>query len=179
VIGRRRILQNASDHVATLRRALPWLIVIGLGGNLAAFVLARLFGLYLPNVSSVGAALLWIPVELSMFVLSMSYATALILLHHSPRWGPRLRPMAAIGRMALSNYLFQSLLMVVLFYGVGAGQLGKVGISGCVAITIVTFVGHGIVCTWWLERFHFGPAEWIWRTLTFGRRQPMRRTTAP
>lgn len=82
---------------------------------------------------------------------------------------------AAVGRMALSNYLAHSLVMTSLFYGYGLGLYAEVP-RFLQQGFVVALVGlQLLVCTWWLERFRFGPAEWLWRSLTYRQRQPMRR----
>ncbi len=82
---------------------------------------------------------------------------------------------AAVGRMALSNYLAQSLVMTSLFYGYGLGLYGAVPRIWQQALVIVVIALQLLVSDWWLKRFYFGPAEWLWRSLTYGQRQPMRR----
>ena len=85
------------------------------------------------------------------------------------------RPLAAVGRTALSNYLLQSLLCTTLFYGHGLGLYGRVERTGQVAIVLAVWVVQLIVSTLWLRRFRFGPAEWLWRSLTYRELQPLRR----
>jgi uncharacterized protein len=82
---------------------------------------------------------------------------------------------AAVGRMALSNYLTHSLVMTSLFYGYGLGlyaEVPRVWQQGLVAALIGLQLA---LSPWWLKQFRFGPAEWLWRSLTYGQRQPMRR----
>jgi uncharacterized protein len=82
---------------------------------------------------------------------------------------------AAVGRMALTNYLTHSLVMTSLFYGYGLGLYGdvpRIGQQGFVAVVIGLQL---FLSPWWLRYFRFGPAEWLWRSLTYGQRQPMRR----
>jgi uncharacterized protein len=74
--------------------------------------------------------------------------------------------------MALTNYLLQSVIMVILFYGVGFNLLGKVGASIVVAICFTVFGVQILLSKWWLARYRFGPMEWVWRCLTYGRIQP-------
>jgi Predicted membrane protein len=78
--------------------------------------------------------------------------------------------------MALTNYLTHSVLFLVLFSGVGFGLYGEVGPAWCVVLSIVIFAVQMILSRWWLTHYRFGPAEWIWRTLTYGELQPMRAT---
>jgi uncharacterized protein len=89
-------------------------------------------------------------------------------------WRRRLAPLSLAGRMALTNYLMQSVICTTLFYGYGFGLYGRVGIAGGIALTIAIYAVEIVWSGWWLSRFRFGPAEWLWRTLTYGRRQPMR-----
>jgi uncharacterized protein len=107
--------------------------------------------------------------------LSFFYASVIILLAQRQPWKTRLAPLAAVGRMALSNYLFQSLVCTTIFYGYGLGLFGKVGPAAGVGLTFAIYAMQIPLSLWWLRRFRFGPMEWVWRSLTYGRLQPMRR----
>jgi uncharacterized protein len=76
--------------------------------------------------------------------------------------------LAAPGRMALSNYLSQSLIGVLLFYGLGFGLGCSMGLIYIELTALVVFVVQIVVSGWWLQWFNFGPLEWIWRMLTYG-----------
>jgi len=78
--------------------------------------------------------------------------------------------------MALTNYLLHSVAFVLLFdsYGLGLGLYAKVGAFGGVMLALPVLALELVVSQWWLRRFRFGPAEWFWRTLSYGKRQPMR-----
>jgi len=89
-------------------------------------------------------------------------------------WKKWLAPLAPVGRMALSNYLFQSLVYVTLFYRYGLGLEGTVGPALLTVLSIFIFVLQILLSRWWLTRFRFGPMEWLWRTLTYGKLQPLR-----
>ena len=83
--------------------------------------------------------------------------------------------LAAVGRMALTNYLAHSVLCTTLCYGHGFGYFGYLsrGQQWCVVFAI-----WALQLWWspvWLRHFRFGPAEWVWRCLTYGARQPWRR----
>lgn len=82
--------------------------------------------------------------------------------------------LAAVGRMALTNYLMQSLLMTFVFYGWGLGYFGRVERAELYLFVAAVWVLQLVVSPLWLDRFRFGPAEWLWRSLTYGRAQPMR-----
>jgi uncharacterized protein len=81
---------------------------------------------------------------------------------------------AAVGRMALSNYLLQTIICTTIFYGHGLGLFGQVERSGQILIVFAIWIIQLWVSPVWLRYFRFGPAEWIWRSLTYWRLQPMR-----
>jgi uncharacterized protein len=69
--------------------------------------------------------------------------------------------------MGLTTYLMQSVFGLVMFFGVGFGLLGKIGVAGSVASAIAFFVLQIYFSHWWLQRFKMGPFEWLWRSLTY------------
>jgi uncharacterized protein len=85
-------------------------------------------------------------------------------------------PFAAVGRMALTNYLLQTLMCTTLFFGHGFGLFGRVERVGQIGIVFAIWVLQLLMSTWWLARFRFGPMEWLWRSLTYWKVQPMWRT---
>ena len=87
-------------------------------------------------------------------------------------------PFAAAGQMALTNYLTQSVVLSFIFYGYGFGLHGRLGSAVAVVIGLVVYGLQLILSRWWLSRFRFGAVEWLWRSITYGRRQPMRLATA-
>ena len=93
-------------------------------------------------------------------------------------WGKRLFGIfAPVGRMALTNYLAQGLIYAFVLFGVGPGLglAGRIGSTAVVVICIAFFALQTAFSHWWLARYGFGPIEWLWRTLTYGERPPMRR----
>jgi uncharacterized protein len=81
----------------------------------------------------------------------------------------------AVGRTAFTCYILTSLICTFVFYGHGLGFYGHVSRAGQFAVTLAVWITLLIAAPWWLERFRFGPLEWLWRTLTYGERQPLRR----
>ncbi|GAA3997986.1 DUF418 domain-containing protein [Sphingomonas humi] len=81
---------------------------------------------------------------------------------------------APAGRMALTNYLSQTLIQTLLFTGAGLALANVFGLAFVLPFTAAIFGCQVAVSGWWLARFRFGPAEWLWRSLTYGRAQPMR-----
>jgi len=84
------------------------------------------------------------------------------------------RRLGAVGRMALTNYLMHTLIATTLFYGYGVGLFAHLGRAQLLAVVAAIWALQLVVSPLWLARFRFGPAEWAWRSLTYGRAQPMR-----
>ena len=83
------------------------------------------------------------------------------------------RGLAAAGRMALSNYILQSIIGIVIFHDMGFGLWNELARHELYYIVFGQWVVMIAFSVWWLGRFRFGPLEWVWRTLTYGSRQPM------
>jgi len=120
--------------------------------------------------------------EISDLCLAFAYGTAIIVAAENPSTRWLVGWAAPIGRMAFSNYILQSIVLGFIFYGYGLGYFGRMGIWPCFATVLVIFAAQAVFSRWWLARFDFGPLEWLWRSLTYGKRQPFVRgdpTTTP
>lgn len=176
--GRRRLLHDASDHLPLFRRLMWWGLAVGVAGN-AVFTATTL----LEDRGAIGVASGWMAAGMAVAAvgipaMSCFYVSGIVLLFQREPWQRRLLWLAPVGRMALTNYLMQTLFHLFLFYGyAGLGLIGRVGPSVCVVLSLAVFLFQIAFSRWWLARFRFGPMEWLWRTLTYGRRQPMRLTT--
>ncbi|MDN5782710.1 MAG: DUF418 domain-containing protein, partial [Luteimonas sp.] len=111
----------------------------------------------------------------TMLVVALGYAALFVHLFQRPAWRRWLQHLAPVGRMALSNYLAHTVVGIALFYGIGLGIGPRYGMVAVVIAWLVLFGAQVAFSRWWLDRFRFGPAEWVWRSLTYGKRQPMRR----
>ena len=155
---------SPSDHRATLAR---W-SMIGLGVGLPANLIAA-WALenwpYIPP--SVGGLLSTAMQGVGVPMLALGYATTVALLVVDGR--RFITVFAPVGRMALTNYLMHSIICVVLSYGFGFGLWWHTGASRAMAIAAAIIVVQIALSAWWLSRFRFGPVEWIWRRLTYGR----------
>ncbi|SNR56059.1 DUF418 domain-containing protein [Halorubrum vacuolatum] len=83
--------------------------------------------------------------------------------------------MAAVGRMAFTNYLFQTVLATTLFYGHGLGLFGQLSRIELVGVVLAIWTIQIPLSVLWLRRYRYGPVEWLWRTLTYKEIQPIRR----
>lgn len=175
--GRRRLFHEVDKHRELFRGVMWCGLAIGLLGD--AFVT-------LIRDSPPGAAYRGEPLAFTSWALTLpaavlaapmlglAYVAALTLLLQQDAWKRRLSPFGNVGRMALTNYLLQSVAFVVLFFGYGLGWFGRVGPFNQMMLALPVFAIQIVVSQWWLRRFKFGPAEWIWRTLTYWKLQPMR-----
>jgi uncharacterized protein len=170
-VGRRRVFHDLTGQLSCIRRMLWWGLALGLVGEAVYFLLPRLASV-LPAWTGVFRLTAWW--AFGVPGLCFFYVAVLTLLFRNPAWRGWLAPLGAVGRTALSNYLLQSVICTTIFYSYGLGLYGKVGPALGLALTALIFALQIPLSMWWLRRFRFGPAEWLWRTLTYGKLQPMR-----
>ncbi|MBI1294975.1 DUF418 domain-containing protein [bacterium] len=159
VVGRAGILDNEQQYRPFLRRWWKWALPFALVGNVL-FLIG--FDEGIPWLVSLG-------IHIGAPLLSFVYAAWVLL------YTDKLRGFAPAGQMALTHYLAQSLIGTTLFYGYGFGLYDQVGPSLMLVLVLTIFVAQVIVSRFWLRRYRFGPMEWIWRCLTYGQWQPLRR----
>jgi uncharacterized protein len=153
-----------ADHRATLRR---WSLIglsVGLPVNLLS-VWAFDNWAYLPP--SAGGLLGVAAQGLGFPLLAIGYASTIVLLVVDRR--RILNFFAPVGRMALTNYLTHSVVCVILAYGFGFALWWRIGASTAMAIAAAIVLVQVPLSAWWLSRHRFGPVEWVWRRLTYGR----------
>jgi uncharacterized protein len=167
--GRRGIFHNVSAHLPLIRRVQRWGLMIGVAGS-AVFVIGESD----PSATSVLQNVGRMCLVFGAPAMSLFYASTAILLTQDGAWRRRLAPLAAVGRMALSNYLLQSLICTMIFYSYGLALFCQVRPSLCLLLTIIIWLIQIRLSVWWLRRFQFGPIEWLWRSLTYWQPQPMR-----
>jgi uncharacterized protein len=107
-------------------------------------------------------------------IVALGHVGLLMLIVQSGALGWFTTRLAAVGRMALSNYLFDSIVCTTLFYGYGVGLFGHINRTGLAAIVLTIWIIQLLVSPIWLKYFRYGPAEWLWRSLTYWKLQPMR-----
>ena len=162
------------QQIARMRRMLRWALPLGLLLNF--YVAATGF-----EQSRMGLEVLtWktffqiTALTYGSICLALSWVALMILAGRAGIASGLRAALAPVGRMALSNYLLQSVVMTTLAYGYGFGLFGRVGLAQGLVLTVAVFALQVPLSRWWLGRFRFGPAEWLWRSLTYGRLQPMR-----
>ncbi len=109
----------------------------------------------------------WFSFTVQQMSLSAFYLAVVVLLYwRKPAHGV-LPALAPLGKMGLTSYLGQTVFAVLVFYGIGFGLLGKVGAAAAVGMSIAFFIVQILFARAWLSRFSLGPAEWLWRSLTY------------
>jgi uncharacterized protein len=176
--GRRGLLQHPHRHRALIARLFWWSLGIGVAMTVLQFTQAGLRQQYPLLDSEASKFLIRVLLRAGPLALGIAYATGFALLFLRPWWRRALGMLAPMGRMALTHYLGQSLIGVGLFYGFGLGIGPRWGLAGWGLAWLAIFTAQIALSHWWLARFRFGPMEWAWRSLTYGRRQPLRYTDA-
>lgn len=168
-IGRHRVYADLQAHKALLRRVLRTGLAVGLPVSVLYTWSCMLGG------SVVARDVFYL---FSVYPLGLAYAAGFCLLFERRPEAPAWRFFAAPGRMACTNYLGQSVFGILLFYGIGLGWGAGVDLLTTELIALGVYVFQVLFSRFWLERFRFGPVEWVWRMLTYGQRLPMRRDRA-
>lgn len=106
--------------------------------------------------------------------LALGYAALLLLASEYAAAARLLALLVPLGRMALTNYLLQSVILGFVFYGYGLGLFGKLSVTPSAILGITLYALQALASGWWLTRFRFGPVEWLWRCATYGAWQQFR-----
>lgn len=167
--GRQRVFENIAAH----RKGLWRTLVVGLGLGVLAYVSRELLQTNSAPFFArhLALRLLW---SVHAWGLAAFYASSLLLLMQKRTWQRRLAPLGAVGRMALTNYIMQAAIIVPVC--IGFNLFDRVTPSLGVLLALAVWSVQVPASMWWLKRFRFGPVEWLWRSLTYGRLQPIRVT---
>jgi uncharacterized protein len=170
LIGRHRIPQRLGELMPSIVRVQYWSLWIGIGSLLALTYGEK-------HVSPIDLTWKGIAVGMAYVICRLSvmlfYVTTLVRMVQQPRWRTRFEPIASVGRMPLTNYLLQTAIATPIFYGWGLGFWNRGGPLVWLLLALaVFFIVQVPVSVWWLKRFQFGPLEYLWRVLTYGRTMP-------
>lgn len=172
--GRRGLLQHPASHLPLLKRILAWTLPLGLLATLLRSMRASIVEAW-PALAPAQHPSAWATVAYAgPLLLGIAFGTIFVLLYQRDACKRWLRHFAPAGRMALTNYLTQTVVCSAIFYGYGLGIGYRYGTIAWFVVWIALFAAQMAFSRWWLSRYRFGPMEWLWRTLTYGRLQPMR-----
>jgi uncharacterized protein len=170
---RRGFFQDLSTHQPFIRRVLGYGLVFGLVGNIAFAALAGKEAVIPPTAAGIAGVISY---AFGVPALALFYMALIVTLWQKAAWRRQLLAfLAPVGRMALTNYLLQTVTCVTIFYGYGFGQFGRIGTATATLIALAVFLFQILTSALWLKYFRYGPMEWIWRQLTYRRRLDLRR----
>lgn len=176
-VGRRSLFRDLDAAAPLLRRVALVGLGVGLPLNVLLAWLMEQDVLYGPRPDFAASPLGLVQTlayALGVAPLALGFAASFALAWRAPRGRRAGGLLAPAGRMALTNYLTQTVIAIALFYGVGLGLAGTVGPTLLWPLAAVIIAVQATTSAVWLRRFRFGPVEWLWRSLTYGRAQPMR-----
>jgi uncharacterized protein len=170
---RRGFFQDLSKHQSFIRWVLIYGLILGLIGNVAFAALAGSEAVFPPSPAGIVGVISY---AFGVPALALFYIALIATLWQKAGWRRLLSYLAPVGRMALTNYLLQTLICVFIFYGYGFGLFGRVGAVSATLIAIAIFLFLIFMSRLWLKFFNYGPVEWIWRQLTYRKRLNLRLT---
>ena len=116
----------------------------------------------------------WVFAEFRRLPLTIGHASLLMLIYRSRLVPWLMKALANVGQMAFSNYLMQSIICTLFFYGYGLGNYNKLRFYQLYYVVAAVWIFQIIFSVIWLRYFRFGPFEWLWRSLTYWKKQPMK-----
>jgi len=171
-VWRAGIVQRLEEYRPVLKRVCSWCLPVGLLISLYVAVVKAVMPPGVVSLRGWSAAVLWLP---GSHILAAGYMSGLALLYLDEKKRRYLLPFAAVGRTALTNYLMQSVICTLFFYHYTTGLYGRIGPAIGLIPTVVLYSAQVVVSNWWLQRYRFGPMEWLWRGMTYGKFPSMSR----
>jgi len=171
--GRKKMHANLEQYRPLLQQLMFYGFLIGLP---ACFAMAYFEGDGKHIYTSAWGLLDTIFYSLGVIPLSLAYTAAICLYWLKYQQAGKLKLFAPVGRMALTNYLMQTVIATLLFYGAGLGWGQQFGLVYLFFIALGIYILQVIYSNAWFRYFQYGPLEWIWRQLTYGKRLPMKDT---
>jgi uncharacterized protein len=117
--------------------------------------------------------------QVTPILMALGYAGVILLLATGERTRDAVKWAAPLGRTAFTNYVFQSIIFGWIFFGYGLGLFDRLDPAPTFVLGLAVYVAQAFASTLWLRYFQFGPLEWLWRALMYGRAPPFHRVAAP
>jgi uncharacterized protein len=170
-VGRKGIYARLEENRSLLKKIRFRGFIIGIPISIG-YAFAEIMGPRLPDANGLLNTAAY---AFSVVPLSLAYTSTICLWYLKNKDSSILRLFTAPGRMALTNYLLQSIIGISIFYGIGFGLGAKTGLAYVMLIAIGVYSLQVIYSHLWLSYFNYGPFEWIWRMLTYGKRLRLRK----
>jgi uncharacterized protein len=151
-ISKLNLVRNNMQNQKAIKVLLLIFVIVGSLLKLLPFVVRNLFSEYIQDIF--GGPL-----------LAVSYALVIILLME--KHSARLQMFQAVGKLAISNYLFQSIVATLIFYNYGFGLYSKISVGTGTLLAITIFLVQAYISTKWVQNYQYGPVEWIWRAVSY------------
>lgn len=172
--GRMRLFEGIAQKEQLYKKGFLWSVA-------AFFGVLTLGVMLLGGLKEVRPSSVWIKAlrftlsDLLNMSMASIYLFVFLLLARQDWWHWQALKLAPFGRMALTNYILQSLIGTAIVFGYGLGLLGEISSTSMIAIGIAVFYAQCMGSAWWLRHYYYGPAEWLWRSATFGKWYPLKR----
>ena len=169
------IMERTGEHLPLFRKLATIGLPIGVGLGIVGSLIA--------THPTPGMAQDPFQVAMSLLMIGnlpacLGYVSLVVLMLHSSSVFNRIRVLAPLGRMALTNYLTHSVVASMFFFGYGLGNYGM-GRAAQVGFVFTVIALQVVFCHWWLSKFRYGPMEWLWRAITYWQLPAMRRAAEP
>jgi len=165
-VWRAGIVQRLDEYKPLLKRVCAWCLPVGLALSLYVAVVNTVIPRGRVSLWGFFAGILWLPAS---HILAAGYVSGVALLFLREDRRRFLLPFAAVGRMALTDYLMQSVFFTLFYYNYTTGLYGRVGPALGLVPTVLFYAAQVVFSNWWLQRYRFGPMEWLWRGMTYGK----------
>lgn len=169
--GRKMIYTNLESYILLFKKLRRWGFIIGIPAALGCTYF-EIFKKGVPNLWGLAHTLLY---AISVAPLCLAYTSAVCLHWIKKKGNSKLKILAPLGRMAMTNYIMQTIIAISIYYGVGLGFGGNVGPAIFAPLGLGIYLLQIAYSYWWFKYFNYGPLEWIWRQLTYWKRLPLRK----
>ncbi|MEM9648798.1 MAG: DUF418 domain-containing protein [Bacteroidota bacterium] len=173
-IGRTEFFKNYREQKKLVKRTWIWsLVLFVVSGGLMALT----FGSMGPNVTFDNWVAMFGLTALDLNSISVTFIllSVFVILYKKIKPKKFLEKFAPYGRMALTNYFFQSVLGTFIFFGWGLGQIGELRNLYTFGLAFLVIIIQMVLSKWWLQNFRYGPLEWLWRSATFLKLFPLKK----
>ena len=163
--GRKMMYLQLENYTDLFKKLRLWGLAIGIPAAIACTYF-ELFQKHIPNPVGLAHTFFY---ATSVVPLSLAYTSIICLRWIKKKGNSKLKILAPMGRMALTNYLMQTIIGIILYYGMGFGFGGSIGPAIFIPVGLVVYAFQVIYSNVWFRYFNYGPFEWIWRMLTYGK----------
>jgi uncharacterized protein len=175
-LAKKEVFSRLSVQMAFFKKMFLFALPVAIAGNIGFVYFAQNSSMvklsynsafYVAGMSIGGVALALVYISLIALSFQKIYPSGFA------------KAIISTGKMALTNYIMQSVICTTLFFSYGFGLYGKVNIWQGIILTVVIFFVQVVFSQFFMKRFQYGPFEWLWRSLTYRRVQKMKRTNSP